>query len=99
MDCPRAEAPKTQTVRFRWGGRTGSHEACALAGRRLEPSASTNTKSAACYQPGKSGAVSLPSGVNDPAQTMGLRADAGGLPPGRGAAVTAMTGVSRSLLY
>ena len=68
MGCPKADAPSTHTVRFRWGGRTGSHVSWALAGRRFEPSASTSTKSAAVSQPGKSGAVSLPSAVKLPAQ-------------------------------
>ena len=63
MGCPKAEAPSTQTVRVRSGGSTGSHVSWALAGRRLEPSASTSTKSAACCQPPKDGAFSFPSGV------------------------------------
>ena len=59
MGCPSAEAPNTQTVRFRSGGSTGSQAAWALAGRRLEPSASTSTKSAAYCQPGKDNLVGL----------------------------------------
>ena len=68
MGCPKAVAPSTQTVRVRSGGSTGSHVSWALAGSRLEPSASTSTKSAACCQPSNAGAVSFPSGVRLPAQ-------------------------------
>ena len=65
-----------ETVRFRSGGSTSSQAAWALAGRRLEPSASTSTKSAAYCQLGKSGRSVCPPGYRTRRRGMGLWAKA-----------------------